>query len=260
MIRIAIGLILALLFHYTYGGELIVSGVYQGKNIYVQNPATEEKNVFCTQQVYVNNKLVVTNPSTSAFEVDLSHLNINQPLVIKILSRESCEPKIINPQVIREKSQFEFLSVLCDQNLLRWFTRGEAGQGKFFIEHYLNNKWVIVQAVDADGGHGRDRSYAVQVNPITGLNRFRLKYLPPEGTIQFSRPVEIHGPAEEPVTFYPTRVTDKIILSRETDYEVLDSQGNAVVKGTGREIELGDLTSGLYYLNIENRKEKFIKK
>jgi len=65
---------------------------------------------------------------------------------------------------------------------------------------------------------------------------------------------------EDPITFYPTRVTDKIILSRETSYEVLDAAGNSVVQGTGSEIHVEDLNSGLYYLNINNKTEKFIKK
>ena len=89
--------------------EYTVTGEYQGKNIYVQNPLSKDKLNFCTTEVYLNERLDKTSPKTSAYEIDLSHLEIGSPVFIKIVHKEGCKPKIINPQVIRSKSKFQFL-------------------------------------------------------------------------------------------------------------------------------------------------------
>ena len=64
----------------------------------------------------------------------------------------------------------------------------------------------------------------------------------------------------EPISFFPTMVVDKITLSRPSDYAVVDSYGNQITKGNGKEIELNNLKAGLYFLYVDNREEKFVKK
>jgi hypothetical protein len=75
----------------------------------------------------------------------------------------------------------------------------------------------------------------------------------------YSKVIEF-DPNAEPITFFPKSVTSKITLSRPTGYEVVDAKGKVLKKGTGTEISLAELKSGVYYLNIENRREKFFKK
>jgi hypothetical protein len=55
-------------------------------------------------------------------------------------------------------------------------------------------------------------------------------------------------------------VIDKITLSRETDYMVMDSYGNKIASGKGAVIPLPNLQAGMYTLLIDNREEKFVKK
>ncbi|MGK7394282.1 MAG: T9SS type A sorting domain-containing protein [Candidatus Cyclobacteriaceae bacterium M3_2C_046] len=243
----------------TQAQEIMLTGIYQGKNLYIQNPLSEDKINFCTRNVFVNGHQVIDHPKTSAFEVNLSAFNVNDTVNIRIEHHPNCAPKVINPQVIRAKSQFQFLSVQAENNLLRWFTKGENSPGYFMIEEYLEDKWIIVKSVNAIGS-SENHQYKLQLDPGQGLSKFRIKYMPQDGNSFYSQIVEINLNEESPVTFYPTRVTDKITLSRETDYEVLDSSGNSIVKGSGSEINLEELTTGLYYLNIENKTEKFFKK
>ena len=66
---------------------LILTGVYSGKNLYVQNPLLPDKH-FSTEEVFVNEKLVLSHPLTSAFTMDLSHLMVDQPVEIKIVQKE----------------------------------------------------------------------------------------------------------------------------------------------------------------------------
>ncbi|MFN0049023.1 MAG: T9SS C-terminal target domain-containing protein, partial [Cytophagales bacterium] len=62
------------------------------------------------------------------------------------------------------------------------------------------------------------------------------------------------------VTFFPKRVANKIYLSRDADYEIIDGYGNPLMKGKGKEIVCETLSEGVYYLNIDNKTEKFLKK
>ena len=216
-------IIFFLISHSISAEEITLIGVYQGKNIYVQNPLSDDMVSFCTNSVYVNDLLIISSPKTSAYEIDLSGLNLSDPVVIRIVHKGSCHPKVINPQVIRPKSQFQFVSLFVDAKSIRWFTKGEKEAGKFFIEQYLNNKWVIIKTVDSKGSFDQNQ-YQVDAIHQSGLNRYRIKYLAETGNTYYSKVDEFFS-EKEPVTFYPTRVTDKITLSQETTYEVLDAQG-----------------------------------
>lgn len=235
-----------------------MTGEYQGKNIYVQNPLSKDKINFCTSEVYLNEQLINASPKTSAFEIDLSHLKISGPVFIKIVHKNGCSPKIINPQVIRSKGRFKFINVTADALSIHWLTVGELPYGKFFLEHYRNKRW---ENTDVVSGKGSFETNQYNLNPEhhTGDNKYRFKYIQNDGKIYFSDVFSYFNDVE-PISFYPTLVDDKIVLSRESEYAVVDSYGNQMTKGKGIEIELYNLKSGLYFLHVDNREEKFVKK
>ncbi len=237
--------------------EFTFKGVYQGKNIYVQNPLSDDRKNFCTKAVYVNDLLVVNNPKTSAYEVDLSYLSINEPLLIKIIHSGGCVPKVINPQVIRAKNKFQFLSVYVDSSVIRWITKSEVENGKYFLEQYISDKWVIIDMQEAIHDNNTNQYQTIPKHE-RGLNRYRIKYVTEEDV--FYSQVQQFYAKNSPVTVMPDTAQEKIVLSRETDYEILDAEGNQVAQGKAKEIDLVHLSAGLYYLNIENRTEKIIKK
>ena len=238
--------------------EFTVTGEYQGKNIYMQNPLSGDMINFCTQQVYLNDQLVVQNPKTSAFEIELGTLDIGEPVVIRVLYADGCTPKVINPQVIRLKSKFRFLSVNANSNEISWTTSGEYEVGEYTLERYANRDWVIDNSVFGKGNFDTNQ-YTSKPNYHTGENKLRIKYSSTNGKIFYSRVFNYYSD-QEPISFYPTRVADKIVLSRATAYEVVDVDGNPVVRGTSNQINCKGLKTGLYYLNIDNRTEKFYKK
>ena len=238
--------------------EYTMTGEYQGKNIYVQNPLSSDKINFCTSQVYLNERLINTSPKTSAFEIDLSKLEIGGPVFIKIVHKEDCTPKVINPQVIRSKSRFQFLNVNADALSVHWSTVGELPYGKFFLEHYRNRKWVNIETLTGKGSFDANQ-YDIAPEHHTGDNKYRIKYVQSDGKIFFSQIFDYFHDVE-PISFYPTMVVDKITLSRTSDYAVVDSYGNKITSGKGTEIELNNLKAGLYFLYIDNREEKFVKK
>jgi hypothetical protein len=238
--------------------EYTTTGEYQGKNVYVQNPLSSDKINFCTNEVFLNEKLINTAPKTSAFVIDLSHMNVGDPVFIKIVHKEGCLPKIINPQVIRSKSKFQFLNAYADALSIHWATTGELPYGKFYLEHYKNSKWVNIMTISGKGSFDANQ-YNVKPQHHTGDNKYRIKYVQNDGKIFFSLVFDFFNDVE-PISFFPTLVVDKITLSRESEYTVVDSYGNQIAIGKGIEIDLVNLKEGLYFLYVDNREEKFVKK
>ena len=124
---------------------------------------------------------------------------------------------------------------------------------------WINDKWIIVQTTGTFQSEDTLTFYRVELVHEGGENLYRIKGILKDGDYIYSGLMNYISD-QEPVSFYPERVTSKITLSRETDFEVLDVNGNLLVKGKEREISVENLSPGLYYLVIENRTEKFIKK
>lgn len=234
------------------------SGLYNGKNLYVQNPLTTEGKGYCAQEVFVNGSLLMAAPQASAFVINLNHIPPKTHVSIAIVHAGGCAPKLINPQVLLEASNFSFLALSVDSAQLLWRTQAEKENGKFFAEKYQNGAWQTVQVLPARGKQ-TENAYSVGVRMHAGENKFRIKYLQQDGQVYYSREVPFISD-KAPVSFSPTRVSDKIYLSAPTDYLIVNAEGRVLMKGFGKEILLAHLSSGLYYLRIENRKEKFFKK
>ncbi len=236
--------------------ELVLTGIYNGKNLYVQNPISTNLKDYCTREVYVNGTLVFQNPRSSAYTINLSHLADKNPVEIKIRYSEGCMPKIINPQVVRALASFKYLAVHADSANISWTTNNQQKGGKFFIEHWYGESWNPVTTVAAAPDQAR---YSSAVSHNSGSNRYRIKFLQDDGEMYYSNVLD-YSSAAEPISFTPSRVSEKIYLSRDTDYEVTDNKGKQLLKGKGNEIWVGNLSTGVYYLKIDNRTEKFFKK
>lgn len=236
---------------------LSISGVYQGKNLYIQNPPISE-NEYCTQEVYVNDVKIMSHVLTSAYEIDLSHLKMDEPVTVKILHRDDCKPKILNPQVLKVNSTFQFTSFVIDERKLAWSTKGEKVGGKMYVEHFLNNSWVVVKDISCYGSITLN-NYQVEESHHSSTNKYRIKFLEKDGQAFYSKVIEFNS-SKQPVTFSPKRVSTSVYLSRNVPYEVIDSYGNIVKKGTGKEIEMSAMKTGVYYLYFDNRTEKVLKK
>jgi hypothetical protein len=241
-----------------HAAELNFSGFYQGRNLFVQNPFAADKQNYCTNEVYVNEKKVMSNIRSSAYEIDLSEFQINDAIRIRIVHKEECTPKILNPQVLRSGAAFQFITFSVSKDAIAWTTSGEQSSSMYFVEQFHNNNWLIMKTVYSKGT-GKSGVYSVAPAHSLGENKYRIKAQDKEGKIFYSRE-EVYRATQESVTFYPKSVTDKITLSREIPYEVLSADGKLVKKGKGKEIALKEIKTGVYYLSIENRREKFFKK
>lgn len=170
-------LIITLLQMVAFAGEIVIEGIFQGKNIYVMNPFASSGVGFCVYEVTVNGKVSTDEINSSAFEIDLSvyQFNIGDKVTIVIKHKDNCVPKVLNPEVLKPRSTFNVTSIeVTKDGYLKWTTTNESGKLPFIVEQYRWNKWIKVDEVEGKGTAGTN-SYSVKVYPHSGNNKFRVK-------------------------------------------------------------------------------------
>ncbi len=241
---------------------IVLTGNYQGKNIYVQNPFASSGVGFCVYEVTINGDVSTDEWNSSAFEIDFANveLKIGDPVEVKIKHKPDCHPKVLNPEVLKPKSTFEIIEMSIDKDgTLRWKTKGETGELPYVIEQYRWNKWIKVGEVPGIGTPD-EHSYEFKVTPHSGENQFRVKQVDYSGKPRYSPAKKYRNASVEEITFTPQKVNKEIMFTGETKFEIYDAYGNIVKKGFADKINAENLTKGVYYLNYDNKTEKFIKK
>lgn len=257
--------ILSLLVSTGLFAKLSIEGSYQGKNIYVQNPSSEDGFGFCVTKVTVNNNILPGDLGRSAFEIDFSvfNLNIGDKVFIVIEHEGGCTPKILNPEVLLPRSTFEVTEFTVDNTgLVKWTTTNEQGKLPFVIEQYRWDKWVPAGEVDGTGTKGPN-TYEFKTIPHSGKNTVRVVQNDYSGTKRRSPEESFISDIPE-VKMYPTKVKRDIYFTAndeptETRYEIYDAYGNIVKKGYASTVNCSNLRKGAYYINFDNKNEKFIK-
>jgi hypothetical protein len=242
-------------------GVIVLEGNYQGKNLYVQNPFAGSGVGFCVSEVTINGEVSTDEINSSAFEIDLSVYNFKNgdKIEIKIKHKDDCKPKVLNPEVLKPKSTFEVVSIKVEKDgTLKWSTKNENGKLPFIVEQFRWNKWVKVGEVQGNGVETLSE-YSLKIPPHSGENKFRVKQVDYTGEPRYSNVVKYKSTIPE-VTFGPVKVADEIMFSDETMFEVYDTYGNIVKKGTTKRLDVSNLPKGIYYLNYDNKSDKFVKK
>jgi len=244
----------------SYAGEMEFKGTFQGENLYVKNPFAASGVGFCVYEVTVNGQTTTDEINSSAFEIDLSvfQFEIGQPIIVGIRYKDGCEPKVLNPEVLNPRATFEITKLDISNNQLIWSTQKESGALPFIIEQYRWNKWVKIGEV-AGQGSVNSNSYQTTIRKHSGENRFRLKQVDYRNKPRYSNEVKAAS-AKAAVTFGPERVDNLITFSAPTLYEIYDEYGGIVFKGYGNEVKVSSLTKGRYYINYDNKMERFTKK
>lgn len=255
--------LLVLLFNITFqswADVIVIRGTYQGKNLYVQNPFTGNLKNFCTEKVVINGVDVLANPKSSAYEIDLSYLNLDETVKIEIFHKEDCTPKILNQQVIKSKSNFEFTSFNVDEESVTWATKGEGTGGKFYVEQFMNNQWKTV-IIDIKGKGQNANSYSLPPEHHSGVNKYRIKYVEPSGSTTNSKEVSFES-SKIKVEIFPKRVTDYLYFKPEEpiNYEIYDRFGKVVLKGKSERIDCSTLVPDVYTVVFDNQQKHIIKK
>ncbi|WP_448528794.1 T9SS C-terminal target domain-containing protein [Raineya sp.] len=241
-----------------FSQELVVKGTYQGKNVYIHNPLTADQRTFCIQSVYLNGNVVIKSPRTSSFEVNLSSLAIGSAVEIKIIHSEGCKPKIINPWVLKGQGNFKFTSVSADEKSLTWSVEGETANSVYYIERMVNNNWTNVTTLQAQNPQNTN-TYTLPISHNVGLNKYRIKHQERSGQITYSNVLD-YSFTQGMVKFYPRNVSNKIYFTAVVSYEISNTKKEVLKKGKGKEVDVSNLSRGVYYVSFDNRTEQFLKK
>lgn len=246
--------------------DLSIEGHYQGKNLFVSNPEDEDGFGFCVTRATVNGDPIADGLASSAFEIDFTafSIKVGDPVFIVLEHGLGCKPKILNPEVLLPKSTYVIGEIKCTpEGSLTWTTTGESGKLPYVVEQYRWNKWVAIGEVDG-AGTASENSYSFNVAPHSGENKVRVAQTDHTGKKKPSQPVTFSNPAILEPDLNPKKVKNKINFSAggtpvETKYEIYDAYGNIVKKGVGSEVNCENLKKGAYYINYDNKNEKFIK-
>ncbi|MCC6599225.1 MAG: hypothetical protein IT223_00960, partial [Crocinitomicaceae bacterium] len=217
---------------------VVISGVYQGKDLYVKNPPSSSGVGFCIFEVLVNGQVSADEVNSPAFAVDLGAwgLKTGQPLEIVFRCKESCPVKIINPEVIYPNSTFEVSSItLSPEGLLTWTTKKESASIPYIIEQYKWNRWVKLG--EAQGtGKPESHTYSFNANLHAGSNLFRVMQIDHKGA-HFSPEVKADC-KNQPVSIVSTKVSKTIDFSAPTDYEIYSEYGALIKSGRDKTVDV----------------------
>lgn len=246
--------------------DLSLEGHYQGKNLFIQNPEDEDGFGFCVTKASVNGESVADGIESSAFEINFEEfsIKIGDPVFIVLEHGIGCKPKILNPEVLLPKSTYEIQNISCTPDgKLNWSTTGESGKLAYVIEQYRWNKWVVIGEVDGKGTVSLNE-YSFNVSPHSGENKIRVAQTDHTGKKRPSKAVTFSNTTIKEPDFNPKRVKNIIKFTAggkpiETKYEIYDAYGNIVKKGVGSQVDCSNLKKGAYYINYDNKNEKFIK-
>jgi hypothetical protein len=244
-----------------FSGTIVLEGNYQGKNLYVQNPFRSSGVGFCAYEVTINGDVSTDETNSSAFEIDFTNfqLSVGEKVVVTIKHNDDCRPKVLNPEVLKPKSTFEVAEIKVDKDgMFIWKTTQETGSLTYVVEQFRWSKWIKVGEVEGKGTSSTNE-YSFQTTPHSGENQFRVKQVDYTGKPRYSKPAKYLSKDSE-VTFTPLKPKDEITFSSETMFEIYDSYGNIVKKGFSNKIDVTNLPKAIYYLNYDNKTEKFIKK
>lgn len=248
-----------------FADETSVSGIYQGKSIYVMNPFASAGVGYCIFEVRVNGQVTTDEINSSAFEIDLSLYNfkVGDKVNVLIKYKNGCQPKVLNAEVLQATSTFSASSLKVNKNnTLTWTTNGESGSLPFIVEQFRWNKWVKIATIDGKGTPGTN-SYEVDVFPHSGENTFRIKQVDYTKRPRYSRDAKYRN-MDPVITYSPQKdFTSEILFSASTMYEIYDPYGNLVLKGSGTSADISSLTKlnkYNYILHFDNQVIQFNKK
>ena len=247
--------------------DMSIEGHYQGRNLYVQSPESEDGFGFCISKVTVNGQPVTADVQTSAFQIDFTEFNINigDPILVVFEHEDGCHPKVINPEVILPKSTYIMEDISCTpKGVLTWSTTGESGKLPYVIEQYKWNKWIAVGEVDGTG-NSEMSEYEFNVLAHSGENKVRVAQYDNSGKKRVSQEVSfVSDVVKEPElqTIDGQKIIEFIADGGRvsTKYEVFDAYGNIVKKGYNSIIDYSNLKAGVYYVNYDNKSGKVIVK
>lgn len=245
-------LVLLCISNFGFSEAIVINGIYQGKDLYVKNPFSDDGAGFCVYEVIVNGETTKDEINSSAFAIDFNILGIKsgEDLEVIIRHKDGCSPLVLNPEAIKPHSTFKVTDIDVSNNILTWTTTNESGSLPFIVEQFRWNKWVKAGEVQ---GNGKGGDYKFKLEPYSGSNKVRVKQVDYTDEPRYSEAVEYTSNVPK-VDFSPKqKVEDVIKFTAPTRYEIFDIYGNLVETGYGSSVDVSNLErKGEYYLNYDS--------
>lgn len=232
-------------------------GFYHGENVFVRNPYLGEDAGFCIEEIYLNGDLVVENPQTSAYQIDMEHLERDSRVVIRIVHQEGCKPKLTNPEVIQEDLKFSWLKVYVDEDQIIWITSKESEHGFYIVEKEDGGEWMALDTVKTKGGIFINQ-HSVELKHDKGDNLYRVQYHDPKKDIDFSESFNYYSDKEE-VSHAIDEDRWVIEFTEETSYLLYNDDSRIIKRGTDVSCDIQKFPKGRYMIKYDGKEVYFNK-
>jgi autotransporter-associated beta strand protein len=152
--------------------------------------------------------------------------------------------------------------------LVTWQTASEKNNAYFDIEHATDGThFKSLEHIKGNGSTTALSPYTFEhLTPSVGRNYYRLKQIDVDGSETISTIVSVEFKDKKgELTVYPTLATDYIHVlkpaDKEASFQIVNALGQIILRGHfTNQIDVSNLQSGVYILNIDNQAIKFIKK
>lgn len=237
--------------------EIVMTGVYKGDPIYIQNPYHPGLENFCINSIEVNNRLLDLNYRLSAINLDFKGIDLYTPVKILINHKNVCKPVIVNKGAILYHTSFKYTDLILTDSIMSWTTKGDRPGAVFEIEKLYGDGWSTTGSVSSTGKFQGDR-YEYIPELEEGANKFRIKYKINEERYLYSSELELEF-YPEPVKLVSATVANIVRFNRISDFRIEDKDGEVVLSGNGKSINVSHLKAGEYFIYFTDLPILFLK-
>jgi len=237
-----------------------ISGMYYNSNLYIYNPSVSDG--FSITKLIVNKDTVIEDLATNGIEVDLGTYGLEEssPINISIIYEGKYPPVIVNPEVLMPPVRFRISKPRYTRDgELQWALRGVPGDFPIIVEQYKWNSWRQIASIDPVDTVANN-VYEIQVKPHSGKNIYRVKSISIKGDEVKSRDYIFTPKSVYKVVIQNKKITNEIVLSSKTEFEIYTLDGVLLLKGENRYIDISTLKKGKYNIFFDNQIQEFKKK
>lgn len=83
--------------------SIVLEGYYNGNNLFVKNPSSEDGLGHCVNEVLINGNRTTDEINSETIELDLKASGVREgkEIIIEIKHYKGCEPIVLNPEVLK---------------------------------------------------------------------------------------------------------------------------------------------------------------